>query len=157
MAGKFDFDQLDKLIVKYFRADEPCARECEPEPACEYTSEFLHVFKDINQSHIELAWGGCPYNSDDFYALNVMCSALGGGMSSRLFQTIREQHGLVYTVYSYPSFYRNCGTFEVTQGLVPTTRRSTATLSVTKSTALSTAALLNQSLLVPRCNRSIHY
>lgn len=119
VAGKFDFDQLDKLIVKYFRADEPCARECEPEPTCEYTSEFLHEFKDINQSHIELAWGGCPYNSDDFYALNVMCSALGGGMSSRLFQTIREQHGLVYTVYSYPSFYRNCSTFEVYAGLSP--------------------------------------
>lgn len=119
VAGKFDFDQLDKLIVKYFNADQPCEKECVPEPTSEYTSKFLFEFKNINQSHIELAWGGCPSGSDDFYALNVMCSALGGGMSSRLFQSIREKNGLVYTVYSCPSFYRNNGRLEVYAGLSP--------------------------------------
>lgn len=119
VAGKFDFDELDKLVVKYFHADEPCATPHVDEPECEYKSKFLHKFKDINQSHVELAWGGVKYDSDNFYALNVACNALGGGMSSRLFQSIREKHGLVYTVYSYPSFYRNCGTFEVYAGLSP--------------------------------------
>lgn len=119
VCGKFDFEQLDRLIVKYFHADRPCDLPHVDEPTCRYTSKFLHKFKDINQSHVEMAWGGCEYDSDKFYALNVACNALGGGMSSRLFQSVREKHGLVYTVYSYPSFYRNCGTFEVYAGLSP--------------------------------------
>ena len=120
VAGNFDFDVLDGLIEKYFESNALPVRELPAvEPKSAYTSKFLHRFKDITQSHLQLAWGGAEYASDDFFAVNTLCSILGGGMSSRLFQTIREQHGLVYTVYSYPSFYVNSGTFEIYAGLSP--------------------------------------
>lgn len=119
VAGKFDFDELDDLVSNYFNVDQPCNLVAEIEPACNYTNDFLHEFKDVNQAHLQLAWGGCNYQSKEYEAMCLMCNTLGGGMSSRLFQSIREQHGLVYSIYSYPSFYTHNGSVEIYAGLSP--------------------------------------
>lgn len=119
VVGMFDFDQLDKWIVKYFGAEVPSTAVAHVLPANQPTAKFFHKFKDINQCHLELGWGGCSYNDDDIYALSLMCNILGGGMTSRLFQTIREKHGLVYTVSCYPSGYTNSGMVEIYAGLGP--------------------------------------
>ena len=120
VAGKFDFDQLDKLVQKYFEDNfvgptEPIAMPVE----YSYCDKFLHAFKDIEQSHIQLAWGGVGVDSPKRYAVSVLANILGGGMSSRLVQVIREQHGLAYSVYAYPSYYENCGNFEIYVGFSP--------------------------------------
>ena len=60
-----------------------------------------------------------PSDSDDLYALSVMGNALGGGMSSRLFQRIREELGLAYSVYTYSSSYQGLGSFCVYAGTTP--------------------------------------
>ena len=55
-------------------------------------------------------------NSDRIYPLSIFNSVLGGAMSSHLFQKIREERGLVYTIYSYPSSYRDCGLLAIYAG-----------------------------------------
>lgn len=120
VCGKFDFDKLDKLIEQYFESN--CRQDgskAEEEPSVEYCSKFYHSFKAIEQSHLQLAWGGFGFNSDKRYANNILASVVGGGMTSRLYQKIREQQGLAYTVYAYPSYYSQGGTFEIYAGLSP--------------------------------------
>ena len=63
-----------------------------------------------------------PSDIDDLYALSVLGNALGGGMSSRLFQRIREELGLAYSVYTYSSSYQGLGSFCVYAGTRRTTR-----------------------------------
>lgn len=66
---------------------------------------YTHKFKDIEQSNIALAMPSYPFASKDDMALMLVNGVVGGGMSSRLFQEIREKRGLAYNVYSYPSTY----------------------------------------------------
>lgn len=120
VCGKFDCERLDKLIEQYFETN--CSRDGSRLPAeaeVSYHSRFLHKFKTIEQSHLQLAWGGFSLDSPERSANNMLASILGGGLSSRLNQSIREQHGLAYSVYAYPSYYSNCGTFEIYVGLSP--------------------------------------
>lgn len=120
VCGKFDFDHLDKLVQNYFESN--CVQDkviAKAEPQVDYQSKFLHAFKPIEQSHLQLAWGGYSLRSNERYANNMLASILGGGLSSRLNQVIREQNGLAYSVYAYPSYYSNAGTFEIYVGLSP--------------------------------------
>ena len=75
--------------------------------------------RDLEQVHLLLGFPGLSYEDDEFYAMSVMSTLLGGGMSSRLFQEIREKRGLVYSIYCYPSFYRDCGLFGIYGGTSP--------------------------------------
>ncbi len=120
VCGKFDIETLDLLVQKYF--ERYCGKEFSllpAEPHFEYRVKFLHSFKHIEQSHLQWAWGGYSLKAPERAANNMLASILGGGMSSRLNQVVREQHGLAYSVYAYPSYYTNCGTFEIYAGLSP--------------------------------------
>ena len=64
---------------------------------------------DIEQVHVELGWRGIDHFDDDRYALSVLNQIIGGGMSSRLFQQVREERGLCYTVYSWASTAQDAG------------------------------------------------
>ncbi|MDR1998280.1 MAG: insulinase family protein [Candidatus Margulisbacteria bacterium] len=74
------------------------------------------VKKDTEQVHLCLSTKGVPYTSADRFTLSLLSSALGGSMSSRLFQKVREQKGLVYSIYTYPSFYLQTGLFTLYVG-----------------------------------------
>lgn len=122
VVGNFDFEALDKLVEKYFEVN--CHKQNEKNTSEEnfpvvYSDDFLYKFKDTEQSHLELAFGGCSLVSPKRYALSVLSGILGGGMSSRLFQSIREINGLAYSVYCYPSYYTQCGMLEIYVGLSP--------------------------------------
>lgn len=69
--------------------------------------------KDTEQVHLALSYRGLPLGSKDVYAMAIMNTILGGGMSSRLFQKIREEMGMAYSVYTGPSNYPGCGEFSV--------------------------------------------
>ena len=69
--------------------------------------------------HLGLAYPGVAQDDDALYPLSVMNNLLGGGMSSRLFQRIREEMGAAYSVYSFPSTYPNCGTLTIYAGTSP--------------------------------------
>lgn len=69
--------------------------------------------KDLEQAHIVFGFEGVPYHHPHYYVSSVYSTLLGGGMSSRLFQEIREKRGLVYTIYSFPTSYVNTGQFSI--------------------------------------------
>lgn len=73
--------------------------------------------KDTEQVHMVLGTPGLSLDHQDLYTVQVINTILGGGLSSRLFQEIREQRGLVYTVYSYHSSYHDSGLFGIYAGL----------------------------------------
>jgi len=77
------------------------------------------VDRPTEQAHVMLGGRGIGRHDDRRFALGVLNSALGGGMSSRLFQEIREKRGLAYSVYSYASQYADAGVFGVYAGCAP--------------------------------------
>jgi predicted Zn-dependent peptidase len=75
--------------------------------------------RDTEQAHIVLGCAGIDRADERRFALGVLNNVLGGGMSSRLFQEIREKRGLAYSVYSYGSQYADAGLFAVYAGCAP--------------------------------------
>ena len=71
------------------------------------------------QAHLVLGMRALPHQDPDRYALTVLNQALGGGMSSRLFQEVREQRGLAYSVYSYRAALQETGILAVSAGTAP--------------------------------------
>ncbi len=85
-------------------------------PAGSADRRFVAAQKDVEQTHICLGFPGFPTDTKEQFALYVLNNALGGSMSSRLFQHIREERGMAYSVYSYPSGYSGTGYFALYAG-----------------------------------------
>src|SRR5439155_6278921 len=79
------------------------------------------VARDTAQTHIVMGTDTFPFTDPRRYSLLLLNTVLGGGMSSRLFQRVREELGLAYAVYSFQSFYRHCGMAGVYVGTHPST------------------------------------
>jgi predicted Zn-dependent peptidase len=115
-AGKFQPSKLMDLLRDRFgglrRGSEPRKG---PPPV--FRSELKVYPKDISEAHICMGVPSIPQTSEDRYALFVLNTILGGGVSSRLFQEIRENRGLAYSVYSYTSMYIDTGLWGVYAGV----------------------------------------
>lgn len=72
--------------------------------------------RELEQAHVAIALPGLAFDDPDYYAMQVYSTVLGGGMSSRLFQEVREKRGLAYSVYAYPSSYRDGGLMTIYAG-----------------------------------------
>ena len=72
--------------------------------------------KDLEQAHLTLAFDGLSYRDADYYAMQVLVNVLGGGMSSRLFQEVREKRGLCYSIYAYGASYSDTGSVGIYAG-----------------------------------------
>ncbi len=72
--------------------------------------------RDLEQLHLVLGFPGLTLGDPDYYAAAVLSTAFGGGMSSRLFQEVREKRGLVYTIHSFAHSYRDGGLFGIYAG-----------------------------------------
>lgn len=121
IAGQFDRDAFLAMAERYLSGWQApgAAQEAQPVRAC--GGRVLTRRKDIEQVHVCLSYPGAAQDADDLYPLTVMNNLFGGGMSSRLFQHIREEMGAAYSVYSYPSAYANCGTLTIYAGTSPET------------------------------------
>ena len=119
VAGQFDRDQLRTLAERYLGSWQAQGETHMPEPAGGCAGRVIRRRKDIEQVHLCLAYPGVAQDDDELYALTVLNNLFGGGMSSRLFQHIREEMGAAYSVYSYPSAYPNCGTLTIYAGTSP--------------------------------------
>ncbi|MBQ9731463.1 MAG: insulinase family protein [Alphaproteobacteria bacterium] len=82
----------------------------------EYQGGFFAETRAIEQAHVALGFKGLPYKTEDYYPTMLLASMLGGGMSSRLFQEIREKRGLAYTVYSFAASHTKSGMFGIYAG-----------------------------------------
>ncbi len=117
IAGNLDIGETEKLVDKYF-ADNFDGKKSAPQVEKQLTvREKIYKSKRIEQSHIGFAMNGLKINDQLSDAFSIANTILGGGMSSRLFQKIREELGLCYSVYSYPSSYKNSGVLEVYAGV----------------------------------------
>jgi predicted Zn-dependent peptidase len=82
-------------------------------PRARYTPAVTVKKKPIEQNHLMLAWPGLGDSHPDRYTMQILSTILGGGMSSRLFQAVREERGLCYSIYSFNTSYRDTGLFSV--------------------------------------------
>jgi predicted Zn-dependent peptidase len=119
VAGNYDNEDLAELVNRYFGNWEPKTKEKKENYPVSFISNKSVKEKDIEQIHLCMGFEGLESGNDDFYTLLTINNVLGGGMSSRLFQRIREQKGLVYSIYSFPSSYKSTGLFTIYAGMNP--------------------------------------
>ena len=119
IAGNFDLNQVKDLIEQRFGDWTGGAGEIFPVNAVNQRPQTLTADKDTEQAHICLGYRGKPLGDADAYPMAVFNSILGGGMSSRLFQRIREESAMAYSVYSAPSAYPHCGDFTIYAAVSP--------------------------------------
>ena len=113
-AGRVDHDELVRLARDNF-SDLPKGEQASRE-AANYTGGQSIVARELEQAHLLLGFEGVGYEDPDFYAVAVLSTLFGGGMSSRLFQEIREKRGLVYSIYSFVPSYSDSGLFGIYAG-----------------------------------------
>ncbi len=117
-AGNVEHERVVDLFERAFAAfDGSCDLPVPQVPQTTPNTLFRH--KDSEQAYVVLGTRGLSVRDERRYALSVLDTILGGGMSSRLFQEIREKRGLVYTVYSFQAAYRGAGLFAVYAGTSP--------------------------------------
>ena len=118
IAGRYDWDAFLSLINQYFGRFPEANGLSDTEPQA-FVGGRLARAKDVEQVQLCIGHQGYALGTDELFALSTFSNALGGGMSSRLFQRIREELGLAYSVYSYPGSYPSLGTFTVYAGTSP--------------------------------------
>ena len=119
LAGNYDPEQALAWVTKYFGGWQNDIPPVETPDWHVRTGVNAAKEKDSEQMHICLGFPGAAYATDGVYPLAVANNILGGAMSSRLFQRIREELGLAYSVYSYPNTYKGVGTFGLYAGVSP--------------------------------------
>ena len=113
-AGAVDHDQLMKLAEEMFGHLQP-RKGLLPEPA-RFTGGEARRDKALEQAHFALALESPGYRDDEIYTAQIYSTALGGGMSSRLFQEVRETRGLCYTIFAQTGAYADTGTTTIYAG-----------------------------------------
>jgi predicted Zn-dependent peptidase len=115
-AGNFEYESIISILNKSLgslrRGSEP---EKGPMPYFQNKVEVFH--KELSEAHLCLGVEGIPQTSEDRYSLFVLNTIFGAGVSSRLFQEIREKRGLAYSIYSFVSSYYDTGIWGVYAGV----------------------------------------
>lgn len=119
LAGSVDHDKTLPLIEELFNMDKkPAAREMLPfEEGLESAKRVYITNKRTEQAHLLCGVRGLPAEHKDHYGLVVMAAILGGNMSSRMFQTVREEKGLAYYISTKTENYLDVGTFYTRAGV----------------------------------------
>lgn len=116
VAGNFDEKQICEQFeerLSSFTAVKPVRDRV----SSAYKPHFKTVVKDIEQSHLIIGCRSLKYADDDSFALTLLNNVMGGSMSSRLFQSVREQKGLAYTVYSFNQPHDTTGFYAISAGV----------------------------------------
>ncbi len=108
-AGAVDHAAIvDAAAARFAPLPSRIAEEVVP---ARYIGGAKYAKRKLEQAHIVIGFAGLPYTEPAHYALNVFANAVGGGMSSRLFQEVREKRGLAYAIYSFHWSYSDAGLF----------------------------------------------
>ena len=155
-AGKIEHARFVDLAAEAFAA-LPEQAGGDTEPASYVGGEFRER-RDLEQVHLLLGFEAVGYLDPDYYTASVLSTLFGGGMSSRLFQEVREKRGLVYSIYSFVSAYRDGGLFGIYAGtgenevseLIPVVCEALSQLSadVTDDEVVRARAQLKASILM---------
>lgn len=116
-AGRLDHASFTDMVERAFDALPPV------QPGDDLTADYkggdMRTTKELEQAHVVLGFDGISYGDKDYYTAQLFSTLLGGGMSSRLFQEIRERRGLAYAVFSFASSYTDGGVFGIYCGTGP--------------------------------------
>jgi predicted Zn-dependent peptidase len=113
-AGRIEHDWLVERAESLFSGLSPRG-EAAPQPASYAGGELIEA-RQLEQAHIVLGFPGVPARDPRIYTAAVLSTLLGGGMSSRLFQEVREKRGLVYSIYTFVSHFKDGGLFSLYAG-----------------------------------------
>ena len=113
-SGSVNHDQLVEMAEQKF--SKLSATGSSDMEAAAYRGGDYREDRDLEQVHFALTVPGVSYQDDDFYASQILAGLLGGGMSSRLFQEVRERRGLCYSIFSFASSFADTGIFSVYAG-----------------------------------------
>lgn len=116
VAGSFDEHAVVDYFNKHFMNLEYSQRHDDIGSLTGKQDKSV-IVKDIEQAHIVLGLTHVPASDERRYHMSILSTLLGGGMSSRLFQNVREKKGLAYSVYSSNSFYNSTGEFGIVAGI----------------------------------------
>lgn len=119
ISGNFDMKGIENLVEKYFGNWNTTNIKVYDYVEPQILSNHLFKRKSIEQLHLSLGIPGIETGKDDLYALLLLSNVLGGGASSILFQKIREEKGLCYSIYSYISSFSKTGVVNIYTGLNP--------------------------------------
>jgi len=114
-AGAVDHDAICALAERLF-GDMPAGAAGLAEEAATFVGGEHRTIKSLEQVHFALALEGPTYRAPDIFTAQVFANALGGGMSSRLFQEVRENRGLCYTVFAQAGAYADTGILTIYAG-----------------------------------------
>lgn len=120
IAGNFDENNILNLLEKKFgmiKAESKGAVTEVKKP--EYSKVLCKRKKDIEQLHCNIAFDSISYLSEERFVLSIFNNIFGGSINSRLFQKIRENSGLTYSIYSYGSSYKETGLFHIYAAMNP--------------------------------------
>lgn len=117
-AGAVDHGEILSVIDRAFGEMESGSRPVRIAPPAEVVP-FVFLERPVEQVHLALGWRALSIHDEDRYALWVANHVLGGGLSSRLFQAVREERGLAYTVFSSPTSYVDTGSLVAYAGTSP--------------------------------------
>ena len=142
-SGKVEHDEVVELAGRHFGK---LLQRVTPEVAPgRYRGDSLLVARDLEQVHLCLALDAFGYQDPDLFPLQVFAAALGGGMSSRLFQEAREKRGLCYSVFAFAAQHADAGTLGVYAGTgeaeVPELMRVVAAETTALANAIAPAEL----------------
>jgi len=113
-AGALTHDRVVALAEQHFA--DLRVRAAPPAPPARYLGGERRETRDLDQVHLVLGFPSVAYADRDFYPVLLLATLLGGGMSSRLFQEVREKRGLVYSIYSFTAPYHDGGLFGIYAG-----------------------------------------
>lgn len=127
-AGAVDHKEIMRLAEELFGGLPPVVRGQVVEAA--FGGGERHEAKDLEQVHFALAFEGPGYRNMDIYTAQVYATLLGGGMSSRLFQEVREKRGLCYSIFAQAGAYADTGLMTIYAGTSGEEIRGLAELTV---------------------------
>jgi predicted Zn-dependent peptidase len=130
VAGNFSVPSVAKLLNRGFGRSSPNNGSFLHRTTPATAARVTHQEKRLEQTHFCLGASGLAVNHPDRYGLYLLNSILGGSMSSRLFQEIREKRGLAYSVYSYLSSYEDTGLLTIYAAVSPSAFREAIRLTL---------------------------
>lgn len=116
VAGNVDHEKVVDLVANFFSEVEPKPTVDKNPPLPEYEPDNIELKKPIEQTHLITGRRGLDYNHDDKFRLLLANTVLGGGMSSRLHQNVREKYGYCYNITSFNQSYQDTGLYGIYVG-----------------------------------------
>ena len=119
IAGNFEIERIIALVDQFFASKFTEEKDIGELDKISTNSAYFNKTKDIEQANISFAFPSYTFNNPKRDAVSLISNVFGGGMSSRLFQIVREKYGLAYDVYSIVSANVNVGAFSIYLGTNP--------------------------------------